>query len=103
MRGEVAGLDTGHGEQTETGEQGGTATRQRAVTDGDRQHQHGGARHPQPHHVERVESRLDQRLGRDSGSAEGERRHQRETETDASASVALTALRRMHRPHDDRR
>ncbi|GGL11625.1 hypothetical protein GCM10010094_85680 [Streptomyces flaveus] len=67
------------------------------MADGERQHHHGGARDAQPHHVERVEARVDQGLGRDTGSPEGDRRHEREAQPDASSLVPLTALRRTHR------
>ena len=102
-RGEVAGLDAGHGEQAEPGEQRGTAAQQRAVAYGDRQHHQGRAGHPQPHHVERVEPRLDQRLGRDSGSAEGERGHEREAEPDALAAAGPDCSQTCAPAHDDRR
>ncbi|GAA3242455.1 hypothetical protein GCM10020256_66390 [Streptomyces thermocoprophilus] len=88
--GEVAGLDPGHGQQPEPGEQRGTAARQCPVADGDRQHDEGGAGDPQPHHVQRVEAGLDQRFGGDSRSAEGEGRGEREGESDAFPGAVLS-------------
>ncbi|MGX1031799.1 hypothetical protein RKD38_006480 [Streptomyces ambofaciens] len=94
---EVAGLDAGHGEQAVPGDQGGAAAQQRAVAHRERQHHQGRAGHPQPDHVERVESGLDQRFGRDSGAAEGDRRGQCQAEPGALAAVAAGAVSRMHR------
>ncbi|GAA3783251.1 hypothetical protein GCM10022403_017260 [Streptomyces coacervatus] len=64
---------------------------------GDRQHHQGGARDAQPHHMERVESRLDQWLGRDPGSTEGDRGPEGETEPDTPPAAPMAAFRRMHR------
>lgn len=65
---------------------------QRAMPYGDGQHDDGGACHPQPDHVERVESRLDQGFGGDSRPTEGQRRGERETEPHALAPAAPTAV-----------
>lgn len=63
-RGEVEGLDACHGEQPETGQQYGPLPQEIPVPPGHRQHDQCGAGHPEPDHVQRVQARLDQRLGR---------------------------------------
>ena len=63
-RREVAGLYARDGEQPEAGQQRGPAQHQVTVAPGHGQHDERGAGHPQPHHMQRVETRLDQRLGR---------------------------------------
>ncbi|GAB2731330.1 hypothetical protein GCM10027072_27400 [Streptomyces bullii] len=67
------------------------------MTHGQGQHHQGRARDAQPHHVERVQARLDQRLGRHTGSAESDRGGEGETEPDALSTAAAATVRRMHR------
>ncbi|GGY49480.1 hypothetical protein GCM10010342_41320 [Streptomyces anulatus] len=61
---------------------------------GNREHDDGGARDAQPDHVQRVETRLDQRLGRHSRTAERKGRDQCEAQ---SGTSALKSRRRLHR------
>jgi hypothetical protein len=74
----VQRLDARDTEQPEPDHQPGPLERQSAVTQGDGQQYQRGARHSQPHHVQRIESGLDERLRRDPGTAEGHSGHQGE-------------------------
>ncbi len=82
--GEVEGLHTCDGDQPEAREQRGPAQHEVTVAPGQRGEYERCPGHPEPDHVEGIQTRLDQRLRRHSGTTERERRDEGEAQSGIS-------------------